>query len=69
MRVPAGYGKVAVVEKLRTALTMSQHRIVYVGDGSSDVHVMLHVNRLGRTDHRGLREYLYQPDRAAHGAL
>lgn len=47
VRVPAGYGKVAVVEKLRAALTMSQHRIAYVGDGSSDVHVMLHVNRLG----------------------
>jgi HAD superfamily phosphoserine phosphatase-like hydrolase len=46
-RVPAGYGKVAVVERLRTALPISQHRITYVGDGSSDVHVMLHVNRLG----------------------
>jgi HAD superfamily phosphoserine phosphatase-like hydrolase len=47
VRVPAGYGKVAVVERLRTALPISQHRITYVGDGSSDVHVMLHVNRLG----------------------
>jgi HAD superfamily phosphoserine phosphatase-like hydrolase len=46
-RVPAGYGKVAVLEKLRTALPISQHRIIYVGDGSSDVHVMLHVNRIG----------------------
>jgi 2-hydroxy-3-keto-5-methylthiopentenyl-1-phosphate phosphatase len=46
-RVPAGYGKVAVLEKLRTALPISQHRITYMGDGSSDVHVMLHVNRLG----------------------
>ncbi|HUB80797.1 MAG TPA: HAD family hydrolase [Bryobacteraceae bacterium] len=46
-RVPAGYGKVAVVERLRTALPISQHRIVYVGDGSSDVHVMLHLNRIG----------------------
>ena len=46
-RVPAGYGKVAVVEQLRAALPISHHRIVYVGDGSSDVHVMLHVNRLG----------------------
>ena len=25
---------------------MSHHRAVYVGDGSSDVHVMMHVNRL-----------------------
>jgi HAD superfamily phosphoserine phosphatase-like hydrolase len=46
-RVPAGYGKVAVVERLRTSLPISQHRITYVGDGSSDVHVMLHVNRIG----------------------
>src|SRR4029077_5440145 len=27
-------------------LALSHDRIVYVGDGSSDVHVMLHVNRL-----------------------
>ena len=46
-RVPAGYGKVAVVEGLRAALPISHNRITYVGDGSSDVHVMLHVNRLG----------------------
>ena len=46
LRVPAGYGKVAVIDDLRAALPLSHHRIVYVGDGSSDVHVMLHVNRL-----------------------
>ena len=46
VRLPAGYGKVAVVDELRTTLEISQDRIVYVGDGSSDVHVMLHVNRL-----------------------
>jgi phosphoserine phosphatase len=44
--VPAGYGKVAVLERLRSELPISHDRIVYVGDGSSDVHVMLHVNRL-----------------------
>jgi predicted HAD superfamily phosphohydrolase len=37
---------VAVVEELRATLAIPQDRIVYVGDGSSDVHVMLHVNRL-----------------------
>ena len=26
---------------------MSYDRVVYVGDGNSDVHVMLHLNRLG----------------------
>ena len=46
VRVPAGYGKVAVVDGLRASLPLSHNRIVYVGDGSSDVHVMLHVNRL-----------------------
>ena len=42
----AGYGKVAVVEQLRARLEVSHDSLVYVGDGSSDVHVMLHVNRL-----------------------
>ena len=46
-RVSAGYGKVAVLDDLRTRLHVSPDRLVYVGDGSSDVHVMLHVNRLG----------------------
>ncbi len=42
--VPAGYGKVAVLEEIRRTLPVSSDRVVYVGDGSSDVHVMLHVN-------------------------
>ncbi len=45
--VRAGYGKVAVVDELRTRLGLSHDRLVYVGDGNSDVHVMLHANRLG----------------------
>ena len=45
LRVPAGYGKVAVLDELQAKLQVSNDRIVYVGDGSSDVHVMLHVNR------------------------
>src|SRR3989441_2330316 len=45
IRVPAGYGKVAVIDELHSKLQVSYDRIVYVGDGSSDVHVMLHVNR------------------------
>jgi phosphoserine phosphatase len=43
-RVPAGYGKVAVIEELAQRLDLAPDRIIYVGDGSSDVHVMLHVN-------------------------
>ena len=45
VRVPAGYGKVAVIDELHSKLQISYDRIVYVGDGGSDVHVMLHVNR------------------------
>ena len=45
VRVPAGYGKVVVLDELQSRLQISPDRIVYVGDGSSDVHVMLHVNR------------------------
>jgi len=44
-RVAAGYGKVAVLEELTQRLQISHNRVIYVGDGSSDVHVMLHVNR------------------------
>jgi len=44
IRVPAGYGKVAVVEELESRLEVPPERTIYVGDGSSDVHVMLHVN-------------------------
>jgi phosphoserine phosphatase len=43
-RVPAGYGKVAVIEELQRQLAVPADRVIYVGDGSSDVHVMLHVN-------------------------
>ena len=43
-RVPAGYGKVAAVEELEARLGTPPEKTIYVGDGSSDVHVMLHVN-------------------------
>jgi 2-hydroxy-3-keto-5-methylthiopentenyl-1-phosphate phosphatase len=46
LRVTAGYGKVAVLEELRARLLTSHDRLVYIGDGCSDIHVMLHVNRL-----------------------
>jgi len=45
-RVCAGYGKVAALAELQEQLGVSSDHVVYVGDGSSDVHVMLHVNRL-----------------------
>src|SRR5581483_12212939 len=46
VRLPAGYGKVAVLDELRSEMRIGHDSLVYVGDGSSDVHVMLHVNRL-----------------------
>ena len=43
-RVRAGYGKVTVLEELGNRLGVMPDRMIYVGDGSSDIHVMLHVN-------------------------
>jgi 2-hydroxy-3-keto-5-methylthiopentenyl-1-phosphate phosphatase len=43
-RTTAGYGKVAVLDQLQTQLKVGPDHIVYSGDGSSDLHVMLHVN-------------------------
>ena len=65
-RVPAGYGKVAAVDELRDRLGIPRDRIVYVGDGSSDIHVMLHVNRCdGFTIAASEARYIAR-DRAAH---
>jgi phosphoserine phosphatase len=47
VRTAAGYGKVSVVEELEARLGSEPERTIYVGDGSSDVHVMLHVNNRG----------------------
>ncbi|QDT05742.1 haloacid dehalogenase-like hydrolase [Rubripirellula lacrimiformis] len=44
-QLTAGYGKVTTLDALQEKFGVSYERIVYVGDGSSDVHVMLHVNR------------------------
>jgi len=45
IRVNAGYSKVAVLDDLQKRFQVSPERILYVGDGGSDIHVMLHVNR------------------------
>jgi phosphoserine phosphatase len=45
IRVAAGFGKVAAVEQLRLKLALPRDQVVYVGDGQSDIPVMLHVNR------------------------
>ena len=46
VRVSAGYGKVAAIEELQRRVPVAPDHVVYIGDGSSDIHVMLHVNRL-----------------------
>jgi HAD superfamily phosphoserine phosphatase-like hydrolase len=43
-RSTAGYGKVARLDQLQSELKVGPAQIIYTGDGSSDVHVMLHVN-------------------------
>ncbi|HTQ86040.1 MAG TPA: HAD-IB family phosphatase [Candidatus Binatia bacterium] len=43
-RATAGYGKVAVLGRLEGELQIGPDHVIYVGDGSSDIHVMLHVN-------------------------
>jgi HAD superfamily phosphoserine phosphatase-like hydrolase len=45
VRATAGYGKVARLDQLQEQLGVPADHVVYVGDGSSDIHVMLHVNR------------------------
>lgn len=42
--VPAGNGKVVVLQELELKLQMSSDRIIYIGDGSSDLYVMHDVN-------------------------
>lgn len=43
-RATAGYGKVFMLDQLLTRAQVGPDHIVYTGDGSSDVHVMLHTN-------------------------
>ena len=43
MRATAGYGKVAALDQLQAELQIGPDHIIYTGDGSSDINVMLHV--------------------------
>src|SRR5258705_6057333 len=45
VRASAGWGKVTVLEEIRAQLGISHDHIVYMGDGSSDLPVMMHVNQ------------------------
>ncbi len=42
-RTNAGHAKVATIDMLKQKENVTRYAIIYVGDGSSDVHVMLHV--------------------------
>jgi 2-hydroxy-3-keto-5-methylthiopentenyl-1-phosphate phosphatase len=41
----AGWGKIFVLEEIRAALGVSHDHVIYMGDGSSDLPVMMHVNQ------------------------
>jgi phosphoserine phosphatase len=45
IRASAGWGKINVLEEIRAALGISHDHIIYMGDGSSDLPVMMHVNQ------------------------
>ncbi|HKN25562.1 MAG TPA: haloacid dehalogenase-like hydrolase [Candidatus Acidoferrum sp.] len=45
IRATAGWGKITVLEELRAELGISHDHIIYMGDGSSDLPVMMHVNQ------------------------
>jgi HAD superfamily phosphoserine phosphatase-like hydrolase len=44
IRATAGYGKVAVLDQLLMQRVTGPDHVIYSGDGSSDIHVMLHIN-------------------------
>jgi len=45
IRASAGWGKITVLEEIRATLGISHDQIIYMGDGSSDLPVMMHVNQ------------------------
>jgi 2-hydroxy-3-keto-5-methylthiopentenyl-1-phosphate phosphatase len=44
VRATAGYGKVVMLNQLMSDLQIGPDHVVYAGDGSSDIHVMLEMN-------------------------
>src|ERR1700726_4458449 len=45
IRASAGWGEITVLEEIRALLGISHDNIIYMGDGSSDLPVMMHVNQ------------------------
>ncbi len=45
IRAAAGWGKITALEEVRADLGISHDSVIYMGDGSSDLPVMMHVNQ------------------------
>jgi 2-hydroxy-3-keto-5-methylthiopentenyl-1-phosphate phosphatase len=45
LHASAGWGKITILEELRASLGISHDHIIYMGDGSSDLPVMMHINQ------------------------
>jgi len=45
IRATAGWGKITALEEVRAELGISHDSVIYMGDGSSDLPVMMHVNQ------------------------
>jgi len=45
IRATAGWGKIIALEEVRASLGISTDSVIYLGDGSSDLPVMMHVNQ------------------------
>ncbi len=45
VRATAGWGKIIALEEIRASLGISTDSVIYMGDGSSDLPVMMHVNQ------------------------
>jgi len=45
LHASAGWGKITILEELRASLGISHDHIIYLGDGSSDLPVMMHINQ------------------------
>jgi len=45
VRATAGWGKITALEEVRDNLGISHDSVIYMGDGSSDLPVMMHVNQ------------------------
>ncbi|MGA2300664.1 MAG: HAD family hydrolase [Candidatus Acidiferrum sp.] len=45
VRATAGWGKITALEEVRASLGISTDSVIYMGDGSSDLPVMMHVNQ------------------------